>query len=250
LAGRLSPRDLAILDSLRSLRLMTGAQLGRLHVSAGSPATQARKSRAILQRLTTLQLVVRLRRRIGGVRAGSDGYLYGQSGLGQAVLDLGHDGTRRHRRAAETTPAFQDHTLAVAETYVQLVERSRSDAVDLQEFTAEPGCWRRFSGQAGQVITLKPDAFVRLGVAGYENSAFVELDLDTESLPTIARKADAYVAYWRSGIEQHRYGVFPRCWWLVPDTARREAIAPSFSGCRWTCKPCSPSASPPRRPTC
>jgi len=177
-----------------------------------------------LQRLTTLELVVRLRRRIGGVRAGSNGLIYGLSGLGQAVLDFGQDTTRRHRRVSNTKPAFQDHTLAVSETFVQLVERARAGRAEILDFTSEPRCWRRFSGMAGQVITLKPDAFVRLGVGEYEVSAFLEIDLDSESAPTIARKLGVYRAYWNSGTEQQRFGVFPKTWWLVPDTPRLEAI--------------------------
>lgn len=224
-AGRLSARDLAILESLQALRLMSGAQLGRLHIDGDQPATQARKTRAALQRLTTLGLVVRLRRRIGGVRAGSSGLIYGLSGLGQAVLDLGQDHSRRHRRVANTKPAFQDHTLAVSELYVRLVERARTGNAELLVFTSEPRCWRPFAGLAGQAVILKPDAYVRLGVGEYEISAFLEVDLDSESLPTIARKMAAYVAYWRSGIEQQHFGIFPKTWWLVPDAARLAAIS-------------------------
>jgi hypothetical protein len=224
-AERLGPRDLAMLASLQDLHLATGAQLGRLHVVGAHPATWARKTRATLQRLSVLGLVVRLRRRIGGIRSGSAGYIYGLSGLGQAVLDLGQDAAGRHRRVNETKPAFQNHTLAVSETYVQLVERARTGHGELLDFASEPDCWRRFSGGAGEVVTLKPDAFVRLGVGGYEVSAFLEADLDSESAPTIRRKLDVYLAYWRSGIEQRHYDVFPKVWWLVPDVARLEVVA-------------------------
>ncbi|WP_370943302.1 replication-relaxation family protein [Amycolatopsis sp. cg5] len=225
LADRLTSRDRAILESLQLVRLATGQQLGRLHVAAGLPATQARKTRAALQRLTTLGLVVRLRRRIGGVRAGSNGFIYGLSGLGQAVLDLGYEPARRHRRVSETKPAFQDHTLAVTEAYVQLVERDRAGRAELLEFASEPACWRQFSGVAGELVTLKPDAFARLAADGYELSVFLELDLDTESLPTISRKLEVYRAYWHTGIEQARFGIFPKTWWLVPNTRRLDAVA-------------------------
>ncbi|WP_103336945.1 replication-relaxation family protein [Amycolatopsis sp. CA-126428] len=226
LARQLSERDVAILKSLEALRLASSAQLGRLHIEASKPATHGRKTRATLQRLTTLELVVRLPRRIGGLRAGSDGIVYGLSGLGQAVLDLGHREPRRHRRVSYTKPAFQDHTLAVSELLVQLVDRARDDQAKLLGFTSEPNCWRRFSGLAGELITLKPDGFVRLGVddGRYEISAFLEIDLDSESAPTIRRKLGVYHAYWNSGIEQQRFGVFPKTWWLVPDAARLEAI--------------------------
>ncbi|GAA4550027.1 replication-relaxation family protein [Amycolatopsis samaneae] len=225
LAPDLSDRDLAILQALRDMRLMTGAQLGRLHVSAATPTTQARKTRAVLQRLTRLGLLIRLERRIGGIRSGSDGMIYGLSGLGHAVLDLGQETARRHRRRLEGKPPFQDHVLAVAETYVQLVERTRTGRAELLEFAAEPRCWRRFNGMAGDLVILKPDGFVRVEVGDYEISAFLEVDRDTENMTRIARKLDAYRAYFNSGTEQERFGVFPKTWWLVPRPARAEALA-------------------------
>ncbi|MEJ7743096.1 MAG: hypothetical protein WKF73_11400 [Nocardioidaceae bacterium] len=60
LRARLGERDLAVLGSLATLRLLTGKQLQRLHVTDGSPLTRARRARALLQRLTELRLVVRL----------------------------------------------------------------------------------------------------------------------------------------------------------------------------------------------
>lgn len=224
LAARLGPRDLAVLGSLQELRLLSGAQIRRLHFPGSNLVTQARKSRAALQRLTELQTVVRLRRRVGGIRAGSEGHVYGLSGLGQSVLDLDRDESRRHRRVPETKLAFQSHVLAVSELAVGLTEQARTGACVIEEFRAEPGCWRWFGGLGGGRRVLKPDAYARLGIGEYELTAFIEQDMDTESLPTITRKLGVYVDYWRSGAEQHQRGVFPRVWWLVPDIARLRAI--------------------------
>lgn len=224
LASRLSPRDLKVLADLKALRLMTGGQVLRQHFPGGQPETQARKARAALARFHRLGLVVRLRRRIGGVRAGSQGYIYGLTGLGLAVLDVGHPNPPRHRRVVETKPAFADHALAVAELRVQLTEFSRQHPGAQVDFAAEPQCWRTLPGPGGVVVTLKPDAFVQVERNGYELTSFVEVDMATESLPTIRRKLDVYVAYWRSGLEQERSNVFPRTWWSVPTTARAEAI--------------------------
>jgi hypothetical protein len=204
---------------------MSGAQLRRLHFPGSSVSTQSRKARAALQRLTELGAVVRLRRRVGGVRAGSEGHVYGLSGLGFSVIDP--DATQRHRRVPETKLAHQSHVLAVSELGVNLTERSRTGRCALQEFHTEPNCWRWFDGIGGRRV-LKPDAYVRLDVDGFELSAFIEQDMDTESLPTIRRKLDVYVDYWRTGAEQHRHGVFPRVWWLVPDNHRLQAIANVF----------------------
>ncbi|MGW3959105.1 replication-relaxation family protein [Amycolatopsis sp. NPDC005003] len=96
--------------------------------------------------------------------------------------------------------------------------------MELLEFAAEPISWRHFTGLAGEPVALKPDAFVRLVTGGYELSAFVEVDLATENLTRIAVKLGLYVRYWHDGAEQHRHGVFPRVWWLVPDADRRDAL--------------------------
>jgi hypothetical protein len=225
LRPKLSDRDMAILSALRSLRLLTGGQLRRLFFADGDPVTQARKARAAVKRLAELGVVLRLARRIGGMRSGSDGQVIALTGLGHAVLSLNTGTSVRRRSVIERKPAFQDHLLAVNELYVGFRGRERDGAVELLDFEAEPTCWRGFPGIGGQLITLKPDAFVRLGVGEYEISAFIEQDQGTESLPTISRKCGVYLDYYRSGQEQHLRGVFPLVWWLVPSTKRLTGIA-------------------------
>jgi hypothetical protein len=65
---------------------------------------------------------------------------------------------------------------------------------------------------------------VRLGLADVERSMFVEVDLGTESVPTLAAKAKVYLAYWRSGQEQATNGVFPMVVWLTTNQARAAQI--------------------------
>jgi hypothetical protein len=175
-----------------------------------------------MKRLTDLKLVVRLGRRVGGIRAGSTGHVYGLSGLGQAIVAAEALSLKSRRRVWETSPSHTDHLLAVADVYIAATEAERRGEVELLEFQAEPPCWRRFAGVGGQAITLKPDAFVRIGIGDVEVSAFVEVDLATESTPTLLRKSQVYIQYWRSGVEQHQHDVFPRVLWATP-AARRVA---------------------------
>ena len=227
-AGRqsqLSDRDVAVLRSLGLLRLLTAGQVQRLHVADGSPRTQARRTRSLLERLAKLRLVVRFNRQVGGVRAGSSGFVYGLSARGQAVVGIGGVHGGRRRRVWDTKLGFQNHVLAVAELYVTLIEAERHGQTEVLEFQAEPGCWRRTSGSGGEPVILKPDAYLRLGVGEEERSAFVEVDLATESGPTVARKCQAYVAYWRSGAEQAQRDVFPAVVWLTTTEQRAARIA-------------------------
>jgi len=140
------------------------------------------------------------------------------------VLDVGESAVSRHRRVIETKLAFESHVLAVSELAVRLTESARTGAFSIDEFRAEPGCWRWSSTVGGGRQVLKPDAFLRVGVEEYELAAFVEVDLASESLPTITRKCMAYIDYWKSGAEQRLHDFFPRVWWLVPHARRLQAI--------------------------
>ncbi|WP_217239785.1 replication-relaxation family protein [Streptomyces sp. AC555_RSS877] len=220
---RLSERDHTVLASLDKVRILTLRQLQRLHVADGSPAARTRRAQLLLTRLHKRGLVVRFARTIGGVRAGSSGYVYGLTGLGQAVIET--DGPHRRRHIWEAKPYFQDHLLAVAELYVHTVEEHGRGAAELIGFDAEPVCWRHFTGPGGELVVLKPDAYVRLGVGDFEHSRFIEVDMGTEGMPTIQKKSQRYIDYWRSGMEQQFRGVFPKVVWLVKDTARGERIS-------------------------
>ena len=140
---------------------------------------------------------------IGGIRAGSTGYVYGLSGLGQAVLDVPGTYGRRRRSAWETKPYFQDHVLAVSELCVCLTETCRDGSAELVAFDGEPSCWRTYTGSGGEVAIVKPDAYVCVGVGEIERSTFVEIDLATESPNTVYRKCQAFVSYWRSRAVQN-----------------------------------------------
>ncbi len=116
---------------------------------------------------------------------------------------------------------FVSHALAVAEVHTLLVEADRLGRLELIERSAEPACWRQLGGIgsfAGR--QLKPDSFVRFTVGGWEYSVFVELDNGTEGSRTIQRKLGSYVSYHRLGVEQERFGVFPKVQWLTTTPSR------------------------------
>ena len=73
---QLSPRDLAVIAGVASLRYLTARQLERWHYRGPTPLARARAARRGLERLTELRYLARLERRIGGVRAGSAGSVY------------------------------------------------------------------------------------------------------------------------------------------------------------------------------
>jgi hypothetical protein len=220
LASDLTPRDKVVLDSVARLRVVAGKQLVRLHFEP-TPASE-RQARRTLARLVERRLLARLERRVGGVRAGSDGYVYALDVGGQRLLDATHG--RAARRPWTPGERWLRHSLAVSELYVRLVEAERTSELELLDFATEPACWRRYAGPAGAALIVKPDAYLRLGVGRDELVWFVEVDCATEGPAAITRQLRSYQAYWQSGREQADHGVFPRVLWLAPSARRQQAL--------------------------
>ncbi len=223
LRERLSERDVAIIRQVAELRLMSARQIQVIHFpdsQHGSAAAAMRARQRALARLVSERLLIRLERRIGGVRAGSAGLVLALGEVGQRVLGL--EGPRR--RTHEPGPRFVDHTLAVAQLVVDVTVAARRGVLDLLDCQAEPTSWRQFPGLGGRRL-LRPDMFLTLGVGAYELRWFIEVDRATESLPVVVGKCRLYADYYRSGNEQaNSGGVFPRVCWAVPDEVRAERV--------------------------
>jgi Replication-relaxation len=223
LRERLSARDRAIIEQVACLRLMSARQIQAVHFTDADhdnaeAATRARQR--VLERLVREGLLMRLERRIGGVRAGSAGFVLALGPLGQRVLAL--SGPRR--RGYEPTLRFVDHTLAVSQLVVDATVAARRGLLDVLACQAEPQCWREFSGVGGARRLLRPDAFLALGCGEFELRWFIEVDRASESVPVVVRKCRLYAEYYQSGKEQASGGVFPRVCWIVPDESRAERL--------------------------
>ena len=218
----LSDRDRLIIADIAKVRLLHTRQIERLQFWQGTKLSNSRQARRVLKRLYDQKILKRLQRRIGGVYAGSAGFIYALDSLGQRLMQVGGPaGGQRRRRPWEPSPAFQDHILQVAELYVRLreLERNHPD-VELVDYVAEPRCWRRFDNVEGTPQTLKPDAYARVAIGEFEQVSFIEVDRATEHVPTLRRKLAAYVAAFEAGVEQHGGEAFPNVVWVVPDQPR------------------------------
>jgi hypothetical protein len=182
-----------------------------------------------------------LKRRIGGVRAGSASYVWTLTPLGYRLLDLLSRPTVTansniskasaktvRKRQHEPSPAFLQHTLAIAEVLVRLTELAACHRISLITCQLEPACWRNFTNAGGSLATLRPDLYVATiangGTADYEDHWFIEVDLATESPAVVVRKCQQYLAYMHSGTEQTSIGIFPLVAWLVPDEKRKTSL--------------------------
>ncbi len=218
-------RDLLILKDLEQLRLLSTRQIQRLrfreHVS---PSSATRTAVRVLGRLEAHGLIVRLPRRVGGAIRGSAASVWQLASTGERLLRR-LSGQESRRRYVEPSPQFTAHTLAVADTAIDLFEAQARGDLELLELQAEPDCWRDFANTAGAREWLKPDLYVVTADATTEAHSFVEIDRGTEHLPAVIRKCLTYQRYWRSGHEQTRSDVFPAVVWIVPTGARAKKLA-------------------------
>lgn len=226
LAESMTERERSIVRTIGQLRLVAGKQLERLYfASTSDAASRARVARRVLADLSDQKVLYRLERRIGGVRAGSAGHIYGLGAIGKRLLAYWDgEGLAPVRSAYEPSALFVRHTLAIGEQYVQLIEHERAGGFELVEFQPEPDCWRDYNGSQGRGVTLKPDALVRLGVGEFEQRSFVEVDCGTEGRGALTGKCRQYIDYFQTGTEQTHHGVFPRVVWLTTNQARVRLI--------------------------
>jgi hypothetical protein len=216
--ANLSGRDQALVTDVGRLRLMTGGQLARLYFQ--TTISGKRHARRVLEGLVRRRVLARLGRCVGGAQAGSTGFVYCLDVIGQRLLDpLGPV-----RRPWLPSAGFINHAAMVSECYVQLRERERTEGLELLDFQGEPACWRTFLKRGGGSQTLKPDAFVQVGLGDYEDRWFLECDRSTEELPRVQRKNGVYIQYWQTGKED----VFPRVLWVANRAGRAAALVRSL----------------------
>lgn len=229
LGASLGQAERALIRAVDRLRLVTHSQAAAV-LGHDDSLSGARLSRKVLKRLTDADVLARLDRRVGGVRAGSVGYVYYLGPTGQRLVAYWDgQGLIKGRFRPEPGSRYVRHRLAVSDLYVRLLRASRDGVLDLLAFEAEPDCWRTFGDGFGGVRPLKPDGFVRIGLGAYEDRYFIEVDLATESRSIIAGKLRAYVAYFNSGAEQEAEGVFPRVLLLTTSDERKEALVDTCS---------------------
>ena len=190
----LSGRDENVLSSVRLYRLMELKHIVRLHFTGhASDEAAATVCRRVLRRLRRLGLVRRLDRRVGGVRAGSAGYIYQLSPTGARLFDP----NKRHR-TNEPGASHVKHRLAITELGTLVTAQCVELGLDYHSVKPEPFCWQNWN-DGYRTQTLKPDLRIHLMDERTEASWFVEIDLATESVPVLQRKCEMYTRYWQSG---------------------------------------------------
>jgi len=229
----LSDKDKSILRSLQQCRYLTTGQVQRLHYTdSKNSAAGLRATNWGTAKLRGYRLIDVLDRRIGGVRAGSKAYVWTLAESGANLLNLSSSDYSLRRRAFEPSLNFLQHTLEVAEAYIQLTEICRSRHPELVKTETEPDCWRSYIGEDGKPATMKPDMFAVTINGEYQDNWFIEVDMNTESPNKVVDKCLRYIRYYRSGIEQKNHGVFPLVVWLVYNENRKAKLRQYIADCR------------------
>lgn len=229
----LPERDKAVLRSLEQCRYLSTGQIQRLHYTDSKTTTSGlRLANMGTAKLRSYGLIDMLERRIGGVRAGSKAYVWSLTESGVHLLNLHNTKYTPRKRAFEPSLNFLKHTLEVAEIYVQLTEICKRNNLGLVNIEMEPVCWRGYTGEDGTPATMKPDMFAVTSGGDYEDSWFIEVDMNTESPSKVVDKCRRYTRYYKSGIEQKQHGVFPLVVWIVYSQSRKDKLRQYISECR------------------
>lgn len=186
----LSPRDSAVVSTVRLFRQASASQLRRLHFAEGSLASQGVKQRRSLHRLVKRGHLNRIDRPVGGWGGGSADFIYLPAGSRTRIPD--------------------PHTLDITELYVRLVESGT-----LLLFEPEPYCHRTIGH-----LELKPDGFVDLRADGKRRHFWVELDRGTEYRQHLHQKMRRYVQAYNHWPEP----TYPQVLFIVPDDLRKRLV--------------------------
>ena len=217
LASQLSARDRQVLHRVSEHGFLTTHQIQAFcfveHISDDSAA---RTTRRVVSRLERDGLMQALDRRVGGVRSGSAATVWHLTAAGERLVH----GDDKRRRKGTPSERFLSHCLAIADVHVLLDQHRRIEAIETVAVEVEPASWRRYQGPAGEPRWIQPDLYAEITTADFLDRHFIEVDLGTESLPTLLGKCDQYEQYRRSGVEQSRHGTFPLVLWLLTSGAR------------------------------
>lgn len=203
-------RDRQIVMSVGRWRQLPSAAIAALHfheLASSQPMYNA------LNRLVERKYLSRLERRmVGGTGAGS----------GQYVYQLGPQGWKLYGREGKYWPyrAVDYHTLAIADSYIELLELEHAGRVEILTHSTEPETWVRVAG-----VDLRPDLFVEVGdlARGRRVSLWLEIDMGTERQAKIKEKlANYWFAF--QNVSENELPVFPLVVFIAPDELRAREL--------------------------
>ncbi|TFD15506.1 hypothetical protein E3T26_06910 [Cryobacterium sp. TMT1-21] len=202
-------RDRQIILSVDRFGQLATAHIAQLHFAELTPKPMQRA----LTRLVERKYLARIERRmVGGTGAGS----------GQYVYQLGSAGWKLVGRVGKYWPfrTVNYHTLAIADSYMELLALEREKRIEIIGFTTEPDTWLDIAG-----ADLRPDMFIEVRQVFEKKSLslWVEIDMGTERQKALK---DKLARYWHAyqHADADKLPVFPLVLFLAPDLKRAREI--------------------------
>ncbi|MFD4482790.1 replication-relaxation family protein [Streptomyces sp. NPDC058471] len=186
-----------LLPVLYTHRLLTAAQLNRLLRPTTASSRYLRRQLQTLHAHGLADATVRRHNRAGEL-------LWYATALGADTLEAGHElPTRTYRITAQAAAsALQEHTLAINETGLAMVEHARRTGDECGPLSWDMEVVHRVrdgNARHGDEAWLTPDAVLRYTrTQGNERrllSFFIEVDRTTMSVARLAAKLHAYARY-------------------------------------------------------
>ncbi len=108
------------------------------------------------------------------------------------------------------SPLFLQHTLSLSEVHLSIERASRGLGYNLEQWITDNRLKSDYDrvkiGSSKHPVSLIPDGYFKLFVPEIGTShCFIELDRATSQLSDFAKKVEAYVAYYKSGLYSKRY---------------------------------------------
>ena len=221
IAELMPERDWEVLRRISEHRYLTTHHIQSfVFTTLGTPESAARTTRHVLQRLARNALIRVTQQRVGGSRAGSAAKVWQLAPAGARLIQ--DDGATK--RTHEPSLRFLKHCLAIADVHLGALDLEKISNVTKVHVETEPTSWRRYTGPGGEPRWLQPDLAVVIHLTDFSDRWFIEVDLGTESLPTLLKKCGQYEAYRASGIEQETHGAFPLVLWMFNRSDRAEKL--------------------------
>lgn len=166
-----------------------------------------------LERLVERKFISRIERRmVGGSGAGSGQYVYQLGSRGWTLC--GREGRYYPLRSVNY------HTLAIVDSYVELLKAERKGNIHIVGLLTEPDSWRNIAG-----ADLRPDMHVEIEQSSRQRSTslWLEIDMGTERPKAIGEKL---ARYWHaySHVTEDVLPVFPLVLFLALDDARAKEL--------------------------
>ncbi len=204
----LQPRDIDVIEAVYRFRMLSQAQIAALYF--GSKATAQYR----LEKLYDHQFLERkfLPVSLGEGRSPTL-YILDRRGVETLRTERGYDEVKWFGTSKGLSADFLSHTIAMNDVMVLVRLACRAQGFELEKWQAENEVKADYDrvtvqsqGGKREVVPVVPDSYFTIVANQRRYPFFLELDRGTMTLARFKNKIRAYLAYYKSGAYEKRYG--------------------------------------------